>query len=116
MKNKEEPSSGLSRGNHRTSGDPSLPDSARMRTTGSTVRSDDAVTASLEKLALSVFPMSVAEAVAEQRVLSLKSSWAELDDLRLPPAADPHDLVVWGGCPETGHTYPIYDIRRYQNK
>jgi hypothetical protein len=59
-------------------GDPGLPDSASMRTTGSTVRADDSASAALEKLALSVFPMSVAEALAEQRVLSLKSSGAEL--------------------------------------
>jgi len=50
MKNKEEPSSGLSRGNHRTPGDPSLPDSGCMRTTGSTVRPDDAAIASQLKL------------------------------------------------------------------
>jgi len=49
-----------------------------MRTIGSTVRADDIALAALEKLALSVFPMSVAEALAEQRVLSLKSSGAEL--------------------------------------
>jgi hypothetical protein len=82
MKNKQDPSSGMWRGNHRTPGDPSLPDSASMRTIGSTVRADDIALAALEKLALSVFPMSVADALAEQRVLSLKSSWAELDDRR----------------------------------
>ena len=68
MKNKDDPSSGMSRGNHRTPGDPSLPDSASMRTTGSTVRADDIASASLEKLAFSVLPMSLAEALAEQGV------------------------------------------------
>jgi hypothetical protein len=111
MKNKEEPSSALSRRIPAMPGDPSLLDSASMRTTGSTVRADDIASAAIEKLALSVFPMSVVEALAEQRVLSLKSSWAELDDLRLPPAADPHDVVVWGGCPETGHTFPTFSLR-----
>ncbi len=73
MKNKEEPSSGLSRGNHRTPGEPSLPDSARMRTTGSTVRSDDAATASLEKPALSLFPMSLTEALVEPS--NIEQAW-----------------------------------------
>jgi len=82
MRNKEEPSSGLSRGNPRTPGGPSLPDSIRMRTTGSTVRTDDTATASLEKPALSVFPMSLTEALVEQGVLSLKSLWPEFTHLR----------------------------------
>lgn len=49
MKNKEEPSGILSRGNPRTIGDPSLPDSATERTTESPVRPDDTATASPEK-------------------------------------------------------------------
>ncbi|MFZ4083262.1 MAG: hypothetical protein ACOYKN_18685 [Pirellula sp.] len=47
----------------RMPGGPSLPDSVRMRTTGSVVRTDDTATASLEKRALSVFPMSLTEAL-----------------------------------------------------
>ena len=66
MKNKEEPSSDLSRGNHRTIGDPSLPGSVTERPTGSAVRPDDAATASLEKPALSLFPMSLIEALVEE--------------------------------------------------
>ena len=66
MKNKEEPSSDLSRGNPRTIGDPSLPGSATARTIGSPVRPDDAAAASLEKPALSLFPMSLIEALVEE--------------------------------------------------
>jgi hypothetical protein len=49
--------------------------------------------------------------LAEQGVLSLKCLWAELAHLRGTAAAilcveptrpDPHAVVVWGGCPETG--------------
>jgi len=79
---KEEPSSGLSRGNPHMPGDPGLPDSARKKTTGSTVRPDDAASASLEKLALSVLPMSLTEALVEQGVLRHKSFWGELAHLR----------------------------------
>ena len=82
MKNKEEPSSGLSRGNHRTPGELCLLDSVRMRTTGSTVRANDTASASLQKPALRVLPMSLTEALEEQGVLSVKSLWAELADLR----------------------------------
>ena len=46
--------------------DRSLPGCAPMRTTGSTVRPDDAATASLEKPALSLFPMSLIEALVEE--------------------------------------------------
>ena len=45
-------------------GEPSLPDSESIRTTGSTVRPDDAASASLEKPALSLFPMSLTEALS----------------------------------------------------
>ncbi|MFM9061706.1 MAG: hypothetical protein ACKOOI_01525, partial [Pirellula sp.] len=62
MKNKEESSSDLSRGNPLMPGEPGLPDSVNMKTTGSTVRPDDAASASLEKPALSLFPMSLTEA------------------------------------------------------
>ena len=41
MKNKEEPSSDLTRGNPLMPGEPRLPDLASMSTTGSTVRTDD---------------------------------------------------------------------------
>ena len=34
--------------------------------------------------------------------LSLMSVWVELAQLAEPPGADPHAVVVWGGCPETG--------------
>ena len=53
MKNKEKPSGSLSRGNHRKLGDPSLPEPAGMRTTGSPVRPDDTATAPPEKPTLS---------------------------------------------------------------
>jgi hypothetical protein len=60
-------------------GAPSLPDSVRMRTTGSVVRTDDTATASLEKRALSVFPMSLTEALPRRRAIrhckSRKGPW-----------------------------------------
>ncbi|WP_240491312.1 group II intron reverse transcriptase/maturase [Pirellula sp. SH-Sr6A] len=71
MKNKEEPSIDLPRGNHSMPGDPSLPESVRMETAGSTVRTDDAATASIEKPALSLFPMSLMEALVENSNIEL---------------------------------------------
>jgi hypothetical protein len=83
MRNKEEPSSGLSRGNPRTPGGPSLPDSIRMRTTGSTDRTDDTATVSLEKPALSVFPMSLTEALVEPS--NIEQAWKNVKANRGAP-------------------------------
>ncbi|XZE44079.1 hypothetical protein SH467x_003666 [Pirellulaceae bacterium SH467] len=68
MKNKEEPSIDLPRGNHSMPGDPSLPESVRKETAGSTVRPDDTATASIEKPALTLFPMSLMEALVHMDV------------------------------------------------
>jgi hypothetical protein len=60
-------------------GEPSLPDSVSMRTIGSPVRPDDAASASLEKPALSLFPMSLTEALlrgqAIRHGISRKGPW-----------------------------------------
>ena len=73
MKNKEEPSSDWPRGNPRSIGVPYHSDSSRKRTTGSTVRPDDTAAESLEKPALSLFPMSLIEALVEPR--NIQAAW-----------------------------------------
>ena len=50
-------------GNPLMPGEPGLPDSVNMKTIGSPVRPDGAASASLEKPALSLFPMSLTEAL-----------------------------------------------------
>ena len=56
MKNKEEPSIDSTRGNPSRQPAGKFPGSPRVKTTGSTVRPDDAASASIEKPALSLFP------------------------------------------------------------
>jgi len=53
MKNKEEPSIDLTRGNPSTPADRQIPGCQSMKTTGSIIRQDDAAPASIEKPALS---------------------------------------------------------------
>ncbi|MBX3421617.1 MAG: group II intron reverse transcriptase/maturase [Pirellulaceae bacterium] len=86
MKYKEEPSGNLSRGNPRTIGAPNLPDSATERTTDSPVRPDDAATASLEKPALSLFPMSLIEALVEPS--NIETAWKNVKANREAPGPD----------------------------
>ena len=90
MKNKEEPSSDLSRGNPRTIRDPSLPGSVTVRTTGSPVRPDDAAAASLEKPALSLFPMSLIEALVEPS--NIEAAWKNVKANR--GAAGPDGITI----------------------
>ena len=59
MKNKEEPSIDLTRGNHSTPADRQIPGSQSMETTGSIVRQDGAAPASIEKPALSLLSASL---------------------------------------------------------
>ena len=86
MKNKEEPSSDLSRGNHPMAADRSLPGCAPMRTTGSTVRPDDAATASLEKPALSLFPESLMEKIVSRPNIDI--AWKNVKANRGAPGPD----------------------------
>jgi len=73
MKNKEEPSIDLSRGNPSTPADRHIPGCQSVETTGSTVRTDDAATASIEKPALSLFPESLMEAVVNPT--NMNTAW-----------------------------------------
>jgi retron-type reverse transcriptase len=67
-------------------GEPSLPDSVSIRTTGSTVRPDDAASALLEKPALSLFPMSLTEALVEEANIEL--AWKNVKTNRGAPGPD----------------------------
>ena len=87
MKNKEEPSIDSTRGN------PSTPASRQMsrqpqsvKTTGSTVRLDDAASASIEKPALSLFPESLMEAVVDQA--NVTQAWQNVKANRGAPGPD----------------------------
>ncbi len=73
MKNKEEPSIDLSRENPSTPADRHIPGYQCMETTGSTVRPDDAASASIEKPALSLFPESLMEAVVNPT--NMNTAW-----------------------------------------
>jgi hypothetical protein len=67
-------------------GEPSLPDSVSIRTTGSTVRPDDAASASLEKPALSSLPMTLPEALVEETYIELAWKYVKAD--RRAPGPD----------------------------
>ncbi|AMV30498.1 hypothetical protein VN12_00180 [Pirellula sp. SH-Sr6A] len=74
-------------------GDPSLLESLRMETAGSTVRTDDTATASIEKPALSLFPMSLMEALVAPSSLAryeyVTTSWrSQKGNASLSPGRD----------------------------
>ena len=87
MKNKEEPSIDLTRGN------PSTPASRQIsrqpqsvETTGSTVRQDGAAPASIEKPALSLFPESLMEAAVTEA--NVEQAWRNVKANRGAPGPD----------------------------
>ena len=86
MKNKEEPSIDLTRGNPSRPADRHIPGSQRMETTGSIVRPDDAASASIEKPALSLFPESLMEAVVDQA--NVTQAWRNVKANRGAPGPD----------------------------
>ena len=86
MKNKEESSSDLSRGNPRRSVSRQSHEHANQRTKGSTVRPDDAATASLEQPALSLIPMSLTEALVETS--NMAQAWKNVKANRGAPGPD----------------------------
>ena len=86
MKNKEEPSIDLTRGNPSTPADRQIPGCQRMETTGSIVRPDGATPASIEKPALSLFPESLMEAVVEQA--NVLRAWRNVKANRGAPGPD----------------------------
>lgn len=102
MKNKEEPSIDLTRGN------PSTPASRqisrqpqRMETTGSIVRQDGAAPASIEKPALSLLSASLIETASDQsniaRCKSHQGLWHRPKKLCRTAVCGPACTVVWGG-------------------
>lgn len=86
MKNKEEPSIDLTRGNPSTPVDRQIPGYQRMETTGSIVRQDGATSASIEKPALSLFPESLMEAVVNQA--NVLQAWRNVKANRGAPGPD----------------------------
>jgi len=86
MKNKEEPSIDLTRGNPSTPADRQIPGCPRMETTGSIVRPDGAAPASIEKPALSLFPESLMEAVVDQA--NVLRAWRNVKANRGAPGPD----------------------------
>ena len=86
MKNKEEPLSDLSRGNHPMAADRSLPGCPPLRPIGSTVRPDDAATASLKKPALSLFPESLMEKIVSRSNIDI--AWKNVKANRRAPGPD----------------------------
>lgn len=86
MKNKEEPSIDLTRGNPSTPADRHFPGRQRMETTGSTVRQDGAAPASIEKSALSLFSESLMEAMVAQA--NVEQAWRNVKANRGAPGPD----------------------------
>jgi len=86
MKNKEEPSIDLTRGNHSTPADRQIPGCQSMETTGSIVRQDGAAPASIEKPALSLFPESRMEAVVTEA--NVEQAWRNVKANRGAPGPD----------------------------
>jgi hypothetical protein len=82
--NNEEPSTALPGENHSMPGDPSLPEFVRMETAGSTVRTDDTATSSIEKPALILFPMPLMEALVED--FNIELAWKNLKANRVASA------------------------------
>jgi hypothetical protein len=106
MKNKEEPSIDLTRGNPSTPADRHIPGCQSVETTGSTVRPDDAAAASIEKPALSLFSGPLTVPVVDQSKIEhrlFRFDHAEKRNFFVePPDADPH--VRW--CGEGGQQWP----------
>lgn len=86
MKNKEQSSNDSQRGNPRKSVLRQTHEHANPRTTGSTVRPDDAATASLEQPALSLIPMSLTEALVDSS--NMAQAWKNVKANRGAPGPD----------------------------
>ncbi len=90
MKNKEESSIVLTRGNPSTPADRHIPGCQSVQTTGSTVRQDGAAAAAIEKPALSLFPKSLMEAVVNPT--NMDTAWKNVKANR--GAAGPHGITL----------------------
>jgi hypothetical protein len=86
MKNKEEPSIDLTRGNPSTPADRQIPGCQSVETTGSIVRQDGAAPASIEKPALSLFPESLMEAAVTEA--NVEQAWRNVKANRGAPGPD----------------------------
>jgi RNA-directed DNA polymerase len=87
MKNKEEPSIDLTRGNPSTPANRQLSrQPQRVETTGSIVRQDGAAPASIEKPALSLFSESLMEAVVDEA--NVEQAWRNVKANRGAPGPD----------------------------